>query len=522
MIVKNHVLKNLYRDSVALMRLSREIETLEGVEQVTAIMGTDNNKELLSQAGLLDNSGKTATPNDLIVAFDLTSIEWDSPTLKSVQERLAQGRQSSGAGTDYRPRSLEGAVRVLPEANLAIISVPGSYAAREARKALDLGLHVLMFSDNVSLDDEVNLKQHAKGRGLLMMGPDCGTAIINGAPLGFANAVPRGRVGLVSASGSGLQQVICLLAQAGEGISHGLGVGGRDLSEKVNGVMMLEGLRALQEDPATELIVLISKPPAESARNRVLAAIAESPKPCVVALLGESARPTPGKNVYDAKTLEDAALRVLNLLGKGGAGWTDITAENEDRIQSLSAGLAPEQRCIRGLYSGGTLCYEALLLLREFGHEVSDDLDSGGSGQSGDDLSSRGHVLTDLGDDRYTVGRPHPMIDFRSRCDRLAQEASDPAVGVLLLDVILGYGAHPDPAAELGPALREAQQQATSAGRRLACVVSMCGSPDDPQGLLEQEQALTKAGAVVVHSNALAARIASAISRCDPSQLPKR
>ncbi len=519
-MLKNHVLKNVYRDSVALMRLSREMESLESISQATAIMGTENNKELLRQAGLLDDAGLAAGPNDLIVAFDLASSELEPGTLSWFQERLEAREQGLSAGQDYRPRSLEGAVRALPEANLAIISVPGEYAAREARKSLDLGLHVLMFSDNVPIEDEVSLKQHARNLGLFMMGPDCGTAVVNGAPLGFANAVPKGRVGLVSASGSGLQQVMCLLAQAGEGVSHGLGVGGRDLSEEVNGIMMLEGLKALEQDPDTEVIVLISKPPAQTARARVITAVRTSPKPCVVAFLGELPEVVAEGRVYAEMTLEDAALRALALLGKVDPPWLGVSRENTKRIKAVSGSLSGSQRGIRGLYSGGTLCYEALVLLKEMGHQVclEEDLSNGESMDSRA-LTAR-DVLTDLGDDRYTIGRPHPMIDFRTRCERVLQAASQPEIGVLLLDVILGYGAHPDPAAELVPAMEEAQRIVRSSGRELACVISLCGSPEDPQGLLQQQQAFAEAGAVVARSNALAVRIASAISRSDLAALP--
>ena len=511
MTVKNHVLKNLYRDSVALMRLSREMEGLENVEQATAIMGTDNNKDLLEQAGLLADTGKLATPNDLIVAFNLNPPGVEETVMAAVQERLTAARQATGGGTDYRPRSLEGAIQALPQANLAMISVPGDYAAREAKKALDLGLNVLLFSDNVPLEDEVDLKQQAINHGLLMMGPDCGTTIISGVPLGFANAVPNGRVGLVSASGSGLQQVTCLLAEAGEGTSHALGVGGRDLSSEVNGSMMLEGLRVLQDDAATEIIVLISKPPAQSARDRVLEAASKSSKPCVIAFLGEQGQPSSAGNVHMEHTLEGAALRVLSLLGSATPGWASIDRAARQQIEALSAGPNLKRRNIRGLYSGGTLAYESLFILRDLGHQVGDDSDEAQSG---------GDSVIDIGDDRYTVGRPHPMIDFRARCEALIQEAGDPEVGVVLLDVILGYGSHPDPASELVPALLEAQALTSKGGRGLACVVSLCGNPDDPQGLEQQQKSLTDTGAVVVHSNAMAARIASAISRGDTTTLP--
>ena len=512
MTVKNHVLKNMYRDSVALMRLSQEMEGLENVAQATAIMGTDNNKDLLAQAGLLADSGKSATPNDLIVAFDLTSPGQEEAVITSVQQRLMSGRQRTGGGAGYRPRSMEGALQTLPQANLAMISVPGEHAAREARKALDLGLNVLLFSDNVPLEDEVGLKQQAISLGLFMMGPDCGTAIINGVPLGFANAVPSGRVGLVSASGSGLQHVTCLLAEAGEGVSHALGVGGRDLSAEVNGAMMLEGLRALQDDSATEIIVLISKPPAQSARDRVLEAASRSDKPCVIAFLGETGATATGGNVHLEKTLEGAALLVLTLLGKKPPGWTSLSDATSRGIEALAARSGSGHRSIRGLYSGGTLAYESLFILKDMGHQVHSALEGN---QAGSD------AVIDMGDDQYTVGRPHPMIDFRARCEALVQVASNPQVGVVLLDVILGYGSHTDPAVELAPALLKAQEIARSDNRGLACVVSLCGSPDDPQDMVQQQKALNDVGAVVVHSNALAARIASAISRSDTSVLPK-
>ena len=511
-MLNNHVLKNVYRDSVALMRLSREMESLEGIAQATAIMGTDNNKELLQQAGLLDDAGLAAGPNDLIVAFDAASPELEPQVLLWFRERLEAREQGLSAGQDYRPRSLEGAVTALPEANLAIISVPGEYAAREARKALDLGLHVLMFSDNVPIKDEVSLKQHARNLGLFMMGPDCGTAVVNGAPLGFSNAVPKGRVGLVSASGSGLQQVMCLLAQAGEGVSHGLGVGGRDLSEQVNGLMMLEGLKALEQDPDTEIIVLISKPPSATARERVMAAVSKSSKPCVIAFLGEPPKVIAKDHIYAERTLEDAALRTLTLLGKSDPPWVGVSRENAEWMKAVSASLPDTGQSIRGLYSGGTLCYEALNMLKMLGQQVCLEEDLDDEEWANSHGKSIAAVMTDLGDDRYTRGRPHPMIDFRTRRDRITQAASDPSVGVILLDVILGYGAHPDPAAELVPAMEEARRTARSSGRELVFVISLCGAPDDPQGLEKQHQAFTEAGALVMRTNALAARNASVIS----------
>ena len=512
MVTTNYVFKSLYRDSVVLMRLARELEQLEGVTGATVVMGTDNNKELLRQAELLTDEGKAASPNDLLIGLQTDSKSLAEDTLAFLQDKLSAKGRGLEEGGDYRPRTLNGALQAMPQANLALISLPGAYAGVEARKALERGLHVLLFSDNVSLEDEVNLKRLAANNGLFMLGPDCGTAIINGVPLGFANAVPRGRVGLASASGTGLQHVTCLLAEAGEGVSQALGVGGRDLSDSVDGTMTLQALEALQRDPETEVIVVISKPPGSSARNRLVEALGGSAKPCVMALLGDTGEHPPSNNLYFEPTLEGAAWRTLALLGRKAPPWSSISDKTRERLILAEARLGAGPRRIRGLYSGGTLCYEALYLLDQLGEPASFNPDPYPQVGSPD---RDGHILLDLGDDRYTVGRPHPMIDMRPRCEHIVREGGDPNVGILLLDVVLGHGAHPDPASELAPAIEEAQRLANRAGRGLATVIALCGTRDDPQRLEQQEAALNEAGAIVVHSNALAARTAVALSRGD-------
>ena len=261
MTTRNLIFGNTYRDSVVLMRLSRELTAIDGIEEATAIMGTDNNKALLEQAELLVETGQNAGANDVIVAFRVSSQDTETSVASRIRELLESERSAVDGAREYRPKTLNGALAALPGANLAVISVPGEYAAYEASKALDRGLHVFLFSNNVSVEDEVSLKNRALDLGLVMLGPDCGTAIINNAPIGFTNAVPEGRVGLVSASGTGLQQVTCLLAAGGEGVSQAWGVGSRDLDDRVGGLMMLHGLRTLENDPASELVVLISNPP---------------------------------------------------------------------------------------------------------------------------------------------------------------------------------------------------------------------------------------------------------------------
>ncbi|MCE2404611.1 MAG: acyl-CoA synthetase FdrA [Dehalococcoidia bacterium] len=521
MTATNLVLKNTYRDSVVLMRISRELELMEGALKATALMGTENNKRLLEEAGLLSTDGQAATPNDLVLALEVSSPCPDQ-AIREKALSLLETRASGQSGSGYRPRSLEGAVEALPDANLALISIPGEYAAREAQRALDLGLHVLLFSDNVSIDDEAFLKERAATSGLFMLGPDCGTAVINNVPLGFANAVPPGRVGLVAASGTGLQQVTCLLAAAGEGVSQALGVGGRDLDDRVGGAMMLQGLSALEADPHTEAIVLISKPPGPSTEARLLARLEKASKPCVVCFLGADVRETGPGLVSLASNLTDSADLVLDSLG-GRPASRDLEPRTRERLRELAGRLGPGGcRSIRGLYSGGTLCYEALFTVRELtAGPVSSNLKLGGVRTVESSRGARGHVLVDLGDDRFTVGRPHPMIDLRQRCDMLKAEAADAEAAILLLDVVLGYGAHPDPASELAPAIQEAVRIAAEGGRTLACVAVLCGTQGDPQGLDRQKAALEAAGAVVVPSNLQAATIAAALSMGSLDPVPE-
>jgi len=396
----------------------------------------------------------------------------------------------------------------MPGATLALISTPGDYAAAEAMKALRLGLNVLLFSDNVSLGREIALKRYAREHDLIVMGPDCGTAIINGVPIGFANVVRRGDVGVVGASGTGLQQVTCLIDRLGKGVSQAIGTGGHDLHRDVGGISMLQGLAALAADAQTRVIVLISKPPAKEVADRVLAAAGRAGKPVVVNFLGADATPPAGADLWMARTLEDAAIAAATLAdGRRPEGPASDTPAAADL-----GGLASTQRYVRGLYSGGTFCYEASLLLGERFQSVRSNTPVGGALALHDVWQSRGHTLVDLGDDVFTRGRPHPMIDHRLRNERLVAEARDPEVAVILLDVVLGYGAHPDPAGEVAPVVAQAQALAACAGRRLFVVGFVCGTERDPQNLARQESQLAAAGVRLAPSNAQAVRLAMRIA----------
>jgi succinyl-CoA synthetase alpha subunit len=495
-----------YRDSVSLMQLSATLAKLPGIEQASAVMATENNLALLAEAGL--HADTAASPTDLLIVVRGRE-ELLASALQRARELLTQppDRTTTGVRMTAPPRSIQMASEETGGAGMALISTPGEYAAAEALKALRLGLDVMLFSDNVSEQDELRLKQFAQTRELIVMGPDCGTAIVNGVPLAFANVVRRGPIGAIGASGTGLQEVTVLVDRLGLGISQAIGTGGRDLSRSIGGLSMLRALRDLAADEATRVIVLISKPPASDVAERVIAEAAKAGKPVVVNFLGADSTRLP-RNLHGAKTLEDAA-RAAVALANGGAPRSSY-----DDAPASPANLprwSREQRYVRGLYSGGTFCYEASLLL----DERLPDVYSNTPVRSGHELTdlkrSHHHALIDLGDDVFTRGRPHPMIDYRLRNERVVGEAADPATAVILLDVVLGYGSHADPAAELAPALRRAQEIAGAEGRSIAFVGHICGTDRDPQDLTRQARALKEAGMVLVESNAQAARLAAAM-----------
>jgi succinyl-CoA synthetase alpha subunit len=491
------------------MQLADALGKLQGVERASVLMASEANLGLMREAGLLKDH-VDASPNDILIAVQAKTDSAASAALSHAETGLKEEpRASRGAGPgEPAPRSIEMAVKTDPAANLALISTPGEYAAAEATKALRLGLNVMLFSDNVSLDDEAALKKYARENGLIVMGPDCGTAIINGVPLAFANVVKRGPVGCIAASGTGLQQVTCLVDRLGVGVSQAIGTGSHDLGEAVGGITMLQGLEALADDKETRVIVLISKPPAASVASRVLAAASKVGKPIVVCFVGADPASIKGKNLYPAKTLEDAA-RAAAALARGKKPAARAAA----RTAVPRVGLRAGQRYVRGLYSGGTFCYEASLLLGEALGRVWSNAPVKKSDKVGDVWRSREHTVIDLGDDVFTRGRPHPMIDHRLRNERLVAEAADPNVAVILFDVVLGYGAHQDPAAEMVPAIKAAQARAAKGKRKIAFVGFVCGTSGDPQNLAKQEAALKKSGVLLADSNAAAVRLAARIAR---------
>ncbi len=506
----SRVVRNVYRDSIALMKLSAALAELEGVEQASVVMATEGNLDLLRQTGLLKGAAEAGASDVMIIVRAATDRQLAGALAeaeRSLSTSAAPPTGQDGGPAPLAPRSIGMALAAAPQSNLALISVPGEYAAAEAAKALRLGMNVMLFSDGVSVEDEVSIKSLAQARDLMVMGPDCGTAILAGVPLAFANVVRRGAIGCVGASGTGLQQVTSLIDRFGQGVSHAIGTGGRDLSEAVGGTTMLAGIRALAADRGTRVLVLISKPPADAVARTVLAAARKVRKPVVVCFVGAEPSKAKDGNLHYARTLEDAARTATTLAG-------GRTPPRKPATRMPKVPLARGQRYVRGLYSGGTFAYEASWLLgTALGEEVWSNAPVQKQYTLRDPWSSHGHTVVDLGADEFTRGRPHPMIDHRLRNERIVRETADPEVAVVLLDVVLGHGSHPDPAGAMVPAIEAARAQAKRRRRHVAFVAFVCGTKGDPQNLERQEAVLRDAGVVLGASNADAVRIAAAIAK---------
>lgn len=498
--IKTEIRSGAYYDSVVLMLLQRALADLPDVEDAGVVMGTQANLDLLEQTGLMVDEIKNAKADDLVIVVKAKNDSAAEGAILRVDELIAARRSREGAGEDFQPKSLESAAKILPDSHWTLISVPGRYAAGVAREALRLGKHVFLYSDNVTVEEELDLKRKGSEKGLLVMGPDCGTAIINGIGLGFANQVRKGSIGMVAASGTGLQQVSVRIQAYGGGLTHALGTGGRDLSSRIGGLTARMALDVLDRDPDTRVIVLVSKPPDKEAADQILAYARTLSKPVVVNFIGYQTTLRELDNLYFTTTFDDTAAAAVAL-------DSEISAEEPEEGFSLDD-FAPEQRYLRGLYSGGTLAYEALLILEGYLPVVYSNAPIRKEYKLENSLVSQEHTIVDLGEDEFTVGRLHPMMDNELRIKRLAAEADDPETALILMDVVLGYGSHPDPASELAPAISSARKTAEKNGRRLDVVVTLSGTETDPQGRDAQQQKLLDAGAKVFLSSDAAVRYA--------------
>ena len=504
MITESTVLVNRYFDSVFLMRVAKRLNDQPGIEQAALVMGTPKNVQILAEAGFDDIDALGASSNDLVVSLRAESVERARLMLDDLEPWLVR---DSNRPTAQTVRSIEQAIAQQPQSNIALVSVPGEYATRQARQALDSGLNVFLFSDHVSIEDELSLKSMATGKGLLLMGPDCGTSIIGGVGLGFANAVRRGDIGVIGASGTGIQEVTSLVHLWGSGISHAIGVGGRDLSDDIGGISTLQAMDALERDPNTSVILVVSKPPGPETVARVKERIDACSKPVVTCILGGVGGLPDLKNATTTHNLDDAATAAIRLAG--GIRVDEESTVSPDRVKIERAKLRTTQKYVRGVFSGGTLCYQAQQVLRDAGLSVHSNEPLEKGMELSDSSSSLEHTLLDMGADEFTEGKPHPMVDSRQRIQRILSEAADSDVAVILLDCVLGYVAAEDPGGDLAAAISDARSIAKRRGENLSVVASVCGTELDNQGMEAQVRVLEEAGAIVFASAFQAARFAA-------------
>jgi len=511
--VKFSIKKNTYYDSVTLMIISKEIKKMEGVSEALVGMGTDLNKELATNLAMSNSEIDELTPNDFFISV-ITSDAVKIEDIEAEVERLLNAKKKDG-DSDYTPPTLESAIKHQPDSNMVVISIPGKYAADEAKKALNNGLNVMLFSDNVTVEEEKELKELAKSKELLMIGPDCGTAIINNVPLAFANVVKKGHIGVVGASGTGTQEVTVLIDRLGEGVSQVIGTGGRDLKKEIGGTMMLMGLDALINDPETKVIVLISKPPAEEVAEKVLEVVKDSPKPVVVDFIGGDRALVEKYKGHACISLEDAARKAVALLReeevKDFDGFTLSEEEISKIVEAETSKFAAGQKYLRALYTGGTLADEAMKLLGKDIKDIYSNIPLSPEYKLENARVSKGNTCLDLGDDEFTVGKPHPMIDPMYRTERLVQEGDDEEVAVVLMDFVLGYGSNEDPVGEMLSSIKEAKEKMASKGKYLCVIGYVCGTENDPQDLKESQKRLEEAGVIVMPSNAQAVKLTGLI-----------
>lgn len=513
-MIKTVIEKNSYLDSIFLMNAGKELKKVDGVNEAILVMGSEMNKSVLEEIGQLTPEAAAATPNDLIISLDMADGTMVNDVLSRFEELMASQDAEKEKDAEYIYPTMESALETFTDANLALISVPGEFAASVADRALDKGLHAFIFSDNVPLSEEVALKKKAREKGLLVMGPGCGAGLINQSALGLMSMVGEGPIGIVGASGSGIQEIAILIDHLGYGVSQAIGTGGRDLSPEVGGITMLQGLQYLVEDPQTRVIILVSKPPEKETAEKLFKLSRNCGKPVVINFLGGDREQIEGAGAIYAATLEDAAIKALKLLGDSPTvdkfveeGGTPLLKLAEDERKKLKL----ERKHLCGLFCGGTHSEEAVLILQEKVKPIYSNLSIGRSKALQDIEGNGGHRIIDLGAEEYTRGKPHPVIDPSLLNEWLWREGSDPRTAVLLFDLILGYGAHADPVEAIAQTLSALKKEARGTGGHISIISSLCGSSKDPQDYFKLKERLENIGVIVLPSNARAAILAGMI-----------
>lgn len=507
MVIKNYIERNRYYDSVFLMKIASKLAQTKDIDNASIGMGTPLNKETISDLGLDTEEMNSAGPNDLIIAVRARNEEACS---KAKEEflRLVNERNSGSMQNSFR--SISGAKNAIPDANLAIISVAGEYAAKEAKRALMNDMNVFMFSDNVDIEDEVNLKKLALKKNKFMMGPGCGLSFINGAAIGLCSMVNRGNIGLAGASGSGIQTVMVLVHRNGFGISHAIGTGGRDMSDEVGGITMIQSIKALENDDATKVIALISKPPARSALLKVIDVIKKCRKPVVVQFLNGDNKTLAENGIMYSETFDETAKKIMELSCGHTVEIKKIFDGNVD-IKSEINKFSPKQKYFRAILCGGSLADETQILWRKNKGCIYSNVAFDKEFMLPDPFSSIKNTVIDIGDETFTKGRAHVAIDPTARVNRFIKEARDPETAVIYLDFLLGYALHPDPASVMSKVICEEKKRAKKEGRHLLVIATICGSDIDPQNFDKQAQILKDAGVILADTNVKAVNIAMEI-----------
>lgn len=481
--------KNSYQDSVSLMLLTRELSGMDGVDQVSVMMGTPANMDIFRNSGLYTEELSGAGPNDICIVVSSGRESVVEEVLQAMDTFIRNQAVQSKGSRIPTARSWDSAMKKLPDANLALLSIAGEYVKEEADKALDRGLNVFIFSDNVSVEEERQLKERAREKNLLVMGPDCGTGILSGIPLAFANGIEKGPIGIIGASGTGIQEVSTLISRKGMGMSQVIGIGGRDLSREIGGITAMSAIDILSADEETEILVFISKPPEKSVKEEVIKRLVAAGKPVIAVFLGEKPERAKGNMQY-AWTLEEAA----ELAVKTAELYGSVKIKELDTIRADS-----RQRGIKGLYSGGTLASEAGMLMGEL-LEIPQSKDHPG----GVILEYGPHKVIDLGDDAYTKGRPHPMIDPAARIEVLKDVAFQEDTAVILLDFVIGYGGHENVSDVFAKEIQCIRQELAKKGRAVLFIGSVTGTDRDPVDYTSQVNRLKEAGVFILDSNARA------------------
>jgi succinyl-CoA synthetase alpha subunit len=522
-ITKNIIKRNFFRDSVQMMLLSDQLKRESGVIDAAIVMGTKLNKNALLNNGLLTIDGNKAGETDTIISLTCDNESLLNTAIAKAEKLLTSkpGKRTSEFSNIYS------ALRSFNVANLAIISIPGKYVRDIAVELLNKKLHIFLFSDHVPLEVEIELKRLASNNHLLLMGPEAGTSIINGTVLGFGNHVRRGNIGIIGASGTGIQESSTLLDMYRSGISHAIGVGGRDMLKENGGLMTLQAIEAFENDPETKVVLLVSKPVDSDARNMIVNTIKnEAKKKYALCLIGDKEDIVDSDQIVFAKSIQSSILKILKLSDPIAYQNTleQFRKEMHDTIslaKKLSSNLSERQKYVRGFFAGGTLCYESIAVLEQIvDQEIYSNLTHDSKLHLDGMQKSKEHTFIDFGDDEFTTARPHPIIDPSLRINRILEEAKDPNVALIIVDIITGYSVANNTLQLHAKAIKEAISIARQENRTLPVFAYICGTDVDVPDL--ELNIIKNSGAEIFRSNALMSFAAGlVVNQIDYKQLKK-